>query len=190
VLLAAKQAIPPIGTMAHEYLQACQVLSGDLVGSQEFALKLWWEEYGYDLSIALTDVISLDVFLSEFSRELAEKYRGVRHDSGDPIVFGEKILNFYQSFNINPKEKMLVFSDGLDFEKARKIYQHFNQQIGISFGIGTFLTHDTGERPANIVIKMTHCNDRPVAKLSDTPGKVICEDAGFLKEVMSYKNKF
>ena len=188
VYFAKELGLNPVGTMAHEYLQACQALSGNFIGSQAYALKIWLDIYGSELSIALTDVIGLNVFLKEFSPELAKAYQGVRHDSGDPFAFGEAMIRFYELNQIDPAQKVLTYSDGLDFEISRKLWEHFHQRIPVRFGIGSFLTNDTGVKPANIVIKMTHCNDLPVAKISDAPGKAICEDPEFLNAVRQYKS--
>ncbi|MCB9228827.1 MAG: nicotinate phosphoribosyltransferase [Deltaproteobacteria bacterium] len=190
LLLAKESGLAPVGTMAHEYLQACQVLSGSVVRSQEFALKLWAEEYEAPMRIALTDVIGLGSFLSEFSPDLARSYSGVRHDSGDPFSFGEAMIRFYQKLGIDPLEKSLIFSDSLNFQLAREISDRFRGRIDVKFGIGTFLTNDRAAGCANIVIKMTHCNGMPVAKISDNPDKSICEDAEYYKKVLEYRNRF
>jgi nicotinate phosphoribosyltransferase len=180
---AKKFNIPPIGTMAHEYLQACQVLAPSIVGSQNYALKRWLEEYPEHLGIALTDVLTMDIFLQEFDRDLSQRYQGLRQDSGDPILWGEKALAHYRSMEINPKTKTFVFSDGLNIPKAIKIYQHFKDQAKLFFGIGTNLTNDMGLDPLDIVIKMTQTNHKAVIKISDSPGKIICDDENTLQTV-------
>ena len=112
---------------------------------------------------------------------MVNNYNGVRHDSGDPIVWGEKIIAHYKSYGVDPKTKQLLFSDGLDFEKAQAIYDYFKDKTKVNFGIGTYCTNDTVEEPLNIVIKLQYVNGRPVAKLSDCAGKAMCQDADYLE---------
>ena len=185
VLFAYKYDIKPIGTMAHEWLQAGQALDVRLVDSQKRMLQAWVDEYRGDLGIALTDVVGIDAFLRDFDLYFAKLYDGVRHDSGDPVVFAEKIINHYKNLRIDPKTKTIVFSDGLDFEKAFMLYEKFHDQIGVSFGIGTNLTNDVGVTPLQIVLKMTECNGQPVAKISDSKGKGMCRDEGYLTYLKS-----
>lgn len=175
----------PIGTMAHEFLQAFQVLAPNLRGSQKFALNVWYQEYQGALGIALTDVLTMDIFLQEFDQDLAQRYDGLRQDSGDPIEWGEKALKHYRSLGIDPRTKKFVFSDGLTIPTAVKIYEHFKDKVQLYFGIGTNLTNDVGYPPIDIVIKMTHMNHHPVIKISDSPGKIICEDEKYLQYVKS-----
>lgn len=182
VLFAMKYNLTPIGTMAHEYLQACQVLGPRLRDSQKFALEKWVQEYRGDLGIALTDVIGLDAFLRDFDLYFCKLFDGVRHDSGNPYEWGEKILAHYAKMKINATTKQFVFSDGLDIEKAIALNNHFDGRVRCFFGIGTNLTNDVGFKALNIVLKMTSCNGSPVAKLSDTPGKSMCND----QEYMNY----
>lgn len=192
VLLAKDLNLTPIGTMAHEYLQAAQALGPKLADSQIFALEKWSQEYRGDLGIALTDVISSDAFLNDFDMYFAKLFDGVRHDSGDPYIWAQKFINHYKSMGINSKEKSLVFSDGLDFEKAVDLEKTFGDDAKIFAGIGTNLTNDLGFKPINIVLKMTHCNNSPVAKLSDSPGKSMCKDdeyKNYLKSVFEQKIK-
>jgi len=180
VYLAKQFNIKPIGTMAHEYLQACQAYAR-LIDSQKFALQMWADEYRGELGIALTDVIGIDAFLKDFDLYFMKLFDGLRHDSGDPIIWGEKVCSHYEKANIDLKTKNLVFSDGLNFEKAIDIYNRFKSKINMSFGIGTYLTNDSFIEPINIVIKMIECNDQAVAKLSDSPGKSMCEDDMYLR---------
>lgn len=178
---AKKYNLKPIGTMAHEWLQAGQALGPRLVDSQKFMLETWVQEYRGDLGIALTDVIGVDAFIKDFDLYFAKLYDGVRHDSGDPISFGEKIIEMYKNLRIDPMTKTIVFSDGLEFGKAIYISNHFKDKINVSFGIGTNLTCDLyGVTPLKIVMKMTKCNGQPVAKISDNPGKEMCEDEEYI----------
>lgn len=190
MLLAKDFNLIPIGTMAHEYLQAFQAL-GDcpLVNSQEKALEVWSDFYQGDLGIALTDVINMDSFLKSFDLKYAKMFDGLRHDSGDAIIWGEKAIAHYKALRIDPTGKSLVFSDGLNFEKALNIFNHFKGRIKTSYGIGTNITNDLGFTPLNIVMKMTECNGKPVAKISDEPGKSLCQDEEFLSYLLKVHNE-
>lgn len=180
--LARRLNLTPMGTQAHEWFQAHQQISPDLANSQRAALAAWLEEYPNQLGIALTDCITMDAFLRDFGPEFAERYQGLRHDSGDPVEWGEKAIAHYQKLGIDPMSKVLVFSDNLDLAKALELYRHFNARINLGFGIGTRLTCDIPQvKPLNIVIKLVECNGKPVAKLSDSPGKTICHDKAFVR---------
>ncbi|NIH42864.1 nicotinate phosphoribosyltransferase [Enterobacter asburiae] len=180
--LARRLNLTPMGTQAHEWFQAHQQISPDLANSQRAALAAWLEEYPDQLGIALTDCITMDAFLRDFGPEFAERYQGLRHDSGDPVEWGEKAIAHYQKLGIDPMCKVLVFSDNLDLAKAVELYRHFNARINLGFGIGTRLTCDIPQvKPLNIVIKLVECNGKPVAKLSDSPGKTICHDKAFVR---------
>ena len=180
--LARRLSLTPMGTQAHEWFQAHQQISPDLANSQRAALAAWLEEYPNQLGIALTDCITMDAFLRDFGPEFAERYQGLRHDSGDPVEWGEKAIAHYEKLGIDPVSKVLVFSDNLDLAKAVDLYRHFNTRVNLSFGIGTRLTCDIPQvKPLNIVIKLVECNGKPVAKLSDSPGKTICHDKAFVR---------
>ena len=182
VYLAMKYGCKPIGTYAHEYIQMYQGIPGvQLAYTNKMALEEWFDEYQGDLGTALTDTLGTDLFLKDFNKLQAMCYTGVRHDSGDPIAWGEKIIAHYESFGIDPKTKTLLFSDSLNFDKAQKIYNHFKGRINVSFGIGTFLSNDTYAKALNIVIKLQYVNGHPVAKISDTPGKTMCQDKGYVE---------
>ncbi|MFZ6849088.1 nicotinate phosphoribosyltransferase [Undibacterium sp. RuRC25W] len=180
VYLAKKFKLFPIGTMAHEYLQSYQAFGVRLRDFQKAALEDWVQEYRGDLGIALTDVVGMDAFLADFDLYFAKLFDGLRHDSGDPVVWGEKALAHYAKLRIDPHTKRLVFSDGLDFDTAFSLYRHFADRTMPAFGIGTNLTNDTGIAPLNIVMKLTSCNGQSVAKLSDAAGKTLCTDETFL----------
>ncbi len=180
VLLARDLGLVPIGTMAHEYLQTYQALGVRLRDHQKAALEDWVQEYRGDLGTALTDVIGMDAFLADFDLYFAKLFDGLRHDSGDPVAWGEKALAHYASLRIDAHGKRLVFSDGLDMDRALSLYCHFADRTQLGFGIGTSLSNDLGPTPLNIVMKLTECNGQPVAKLSDSPGKTLCEDRTFL----------
>ncbi|MCW7539252.1 nicotinate phosphoribosyltransferase [Aquabacterium sp. A7-Y] len=180
VLLARDLDLVPIGTMAHEYLQSYQALDVRLRDFQKAALEDWVQEYRGDLGTALTDVVGMDAFLADFDLYFTKLFDGLRHDSGDPVDWGEKALAHYARLRIDAHTKRLVFSDALDFEKAFALYRQFADRTQLGFGIGTHLTNDVGQTPLNIVMKLTHCNGQPVAKLSDSPGKTMCSDETFL----------
>ncbi len=180
VLLARDLGLVPIGTMAHEYLQTYQALGVRLRDHQKAALEDWVQEYRGDLGTALTDVIGMDAFLADFDLYFAKLFDGLRHDSGDPVVWGEKALAHYAALRIDAHSKRLVFSDGLDMPRALALYRHFADRTQLGFGIGTSLSNDVGLTPLNIVMKLTQCNGQPVAKLSDSLGKTLCEDQTFL----------
>ena len=180
VYFAKQFGITPIGTMAHEFLQAFQALDVRLRNFQKAALEAWVQEYRGDLGIALTDVVGMDAFLRDFDLYFAKLFDGLRHDSGDPYAWGEKAYAHYKQLKINPKTKMLNFSDGLTLQKAWALYLHFNDRFQLGFGIGTHLTNDMGQTPLNIVLKLVECNGQSVAKISDSPGKTMTDNDTFL----------
>jgi nicotinate phosphoribosyltransferase len=180
VYLAKQLGTTPIGTMAHEYLQAFQALGIRLRDFQKAALESWVQEFRGDLGVALTDVVGMDAFLRDFDLYFAKLFDGLRHDSGDPVEWGEKAIAHYEKLRIDPTTKRLVFSDALDLPRSVALYRHFSGRISASFGIGTNLTNDTQHPALNIVMKMVSCNGQPVAKLSDSPGKTMCNDETFL----------
>jgi nicotinate phosphoribosyltransferase len=180
VLLAKELNIIPIGTMAHEFLQAFQALDVRLRDFQKSALETWVQEYRGDLGIALTDVVGMDAFLLDFDLYFAKLFDGLRHDSGDPYEWGDKAYEHYKKLKIDSKTKMLTFSDGLNVEKAWQLHQYFKDRFQVSFGIGTNLTNDMGQTPLNIVLKLVECNGQSVAKISDSPGKTMTDNDTFL----------
>ncbi|MBO1529728.1 nicotinate phosphoribosyltransferase [Psychrobacter sp. F1192] len=180
VFLAKELGMTPIGTMAHEFMQAFQALDVRLRDSQKAALEAWVHEYRGDLGIALTDVVGMDAFLRDFDLYFAKLFDGLRHDSGDPYAWGDKAIAHYKKLKIDPKSKILTFSDGLDLDKAWELHQYFKDRIKTSFGIGTNLTNDMGITPINIVLKLVECNGQPVAKLSDSPGKTMINNDTYL----------
>jgi nicotinate phosphoribosyltransferase len=180
VALARKHGLVPIGTIAHEYMQTFQAVGVQLRMSQKAALEAWVQEYRGDLGVALTDVVGMDAFLNDFDLYFAKLFDGLRHDSGDPVVWGEKALAHYARLRVDAHSKRLVFSDGLNIDKALELYAHFADRAPTGFGIGTFLSNDLGVKPLNIVMKLVSCNHQPVAKLSDSPGKTMCSDETFL----------
>jgi nicotinate phosphoribosyltransferase len=180
VLLARRHGVLPLGTMGHEYLQACQALGPRLRDSQVYALEMWAREYRGDLGIALSDVYGMSAFLRDFDMYFCKLFDGARHDSGDPFTWGERMLEHYRNNRSDPRTKTLVFSDALNFPKAVELCRRFSQRCKLSFGIGTNLTNDLGYEPLQIVIKMIRCNGQPVAKVSDAPEKTMCDDPAYL----------
>ena len=184
VLFAMKLGLTPLGTMAHEYLQACQALGPRLRDSQVFAFESWAKEYRGDLGIALSDVYGFNAFLRDFDMYFCKLFDGARHDSGDPFAWGERLIEHYRKNRVDPLTKTLIFSDSLTVPRTIELYERFRGRCLLAFGIGTNLTNDLGEPPDHvplqIVIKMVRCNGQPVAKLSDTPGKGMCDDEKYL----------
>ena len=182
IYLAKKYNLIPVGTMAHEWIMC--VGQGNHRHnpsySNYYSLNSWVKEYGVQNGTALTDTITTDCFLRDFGLTFATLFSGVRHDSGDPIEWGEKMIAHYQRLNIDPTTKTLLFSDSLNFEKASAIYEHFKGRCRVAFGIGTYIANDTDERALNIVMKVTRCNGQDVAKISDTPGKGMCKNQDYV----------
>ena len=177
VHFAMKYNMKAMGTHPHEWF----MFHGAQFGYKHanyMALEAWQNIYQGDLGIALTDTYTSDVFFRNFSKVHAKLFDGIRHDSGDPYVFTDKAIERYKEHGIDPSTKTIVFSDGLDFEKAADIHKYCQEKgIRSSFGIGTNLTNDVDGKPCNIVMKLTNCrmNDNqplyPTIKLSDVPGK-------------------
>ena len=182
VYLAKKYGLMPVGTMAHEWIMCTG--QGDHrhnpAYSNYYALKAWVNEYGVLNGTALTDAITTDCFLRDFSQTYATLFSGVRHDSGDPIEWGEKMIAHYKAMKIDPMQKTLLFSDNLDFVRADEIFRHFRGKARVACGIGTYLDNDTFAEPLNIVMKTTKCNWQDVAKISDTPGKGMCKNDAYV----------
>jgi nicotinate phosphoribosyltransferase len=181
VWFAMRNNLTPLGTMAHEYMQACQALGPRLRDSQVFAFDTWAKEYRGDLGIALSDTYGFDAFLRDFDMYFCKLFDGVRHDSADPFAWGERMIAHYHANRVDPRTKTLIFSDQLNVPLALEIARRFHGRAKTAFGIGTNLTNDLGYDPINIVIKMTECNGQPVAKVSDSPGKTVSKDAGYLR---------
>lgn len=183
VYLAKKYGLTPVGTMAHEWIMC--VGQGNhkhnAASSNWYALEAWVKEYGILNGTALTDTITTDCFLKDFQLTYATLFSGVRHDSGDPYEWGEKMIAHYDSLGIDSTTKTLLFSDSLDFKRAHDLNKYFNSRAKVAFGIGTFLSNDTNVSPLNIVMKTTACNGQDVAKISDTPGKGMCKNPAYVE---------
>jgi len=180
VMYAMRHNVLPLGPRAHEYLQACQALGPRLRDSQTYGFEVWAREYRGDLGIALSDTYGMQAFFRDFDLYFCKLFDGARHDSGDPFEWGEKLIAHYESLRIDPRTKTLIFSDSLNVPLAIQLYQRFSSRTRLAFGIGTNLTNDLGLTPLQIVIKMVRCNGQPVAKLSDTPEKTMCDDPAYL----------
>jgi len=180
VMFSRTHGLIPLGTMAHEYLQACQALGPRLRDSQTFAFETWGREYRGDLGIALSDVYGMDAFLRDFDLYFCKLFDGARHDSGDPARWGERLIAHYEQNRVDPRTKTLVFSDALTFDRVIELYRRFEHRTRVRFGVGTHLTNDLGYTPLQIVIKMVRCNGQPVAKLSDSPEKNMCNDEAYI----------
>lgn len=188
VMMGNNHNIKVMGTMAHEWGQAHQALYR-VEDSQHMMMENWAQEYRGELGIALSDVIGVKYFLHDFDKYFAKLFDGTRQDSGDPHEYAHQLVRHYTRLGIDPKTKTIVFSDGLTIDKAIEIYKEWHSQIGVSFGIGTFLTNDFDFTPLQIVLKMTKCNEKPVAKLSDSPGKTMCLDTSYVNYLQSVFEK-
>jgi nicotinate phosphoribosyltransferase len=175
VFFARKHNITPIGTSAHEMYMAMGAMYEarglSLAEAQYKVLEDWWDEYGPGLSIALTDTWGTDFFLDNMTHAQAIKWRGLRQDSGNPFEFGEKAIRFYKHHGVDPREKLIVFSDGLDVEKIIALHNYFRGRIQTTFGWGTNLTNDVGLDPVSLVVKLTQVGDSGTVKLSDNLAK-------------------
>jgi len=183
VFLAMKYNIRSCGTMAHEYICLGQGLNTvPIAESQRYMLDIWSKEYDGANGTALTDTLGMDKWEKDFTGRFAKLFDGVRHDSGDPIVWGMKMLLLYKKFGIDATTKYFMFSDNLDLIRVKHIQNHFKDRVKMSFGIGTSLTNNIpGTTPLNNVMKMVSANNHPVAKISDEPGKTMCEDEKYLE---------
>lgn len=182
VELAMKYGIRPVGTIAHEMIQTIGqgYPERNPAYSNKFVMDAWHKEYGTENGTYLTDCIGTDVFLKDFDKVNAKLFDGVRHDSGDPYEWGEKMIKHYESLGINTHEKTLLFSDSLNFDKAHSIRSAFKDRAKVAFGIGTYIVADTNVKYMNQVLKVVEVNGRPVAKLSDVEGKNMCRDPKYI----------
>lgn len=175
IYLAHKLGLKPIGTFAHEmpmvYAALTDKAGNNPLSGHSQALKDWQDTYGDELSIALTDTFTTDFFFADFTPDQWSSWKGLRHDSGDPIEFGNKAIEIYKKNGIDPLEKTIVFSDGLDVDEIIRIADYFKDKINVTFGWGTTLTNDLGITPNNFVMKATEVDGVSTVKLSDTPGK-------------------
>lgn len=195
VYFAKKFGMRPLGTIAHETFMATAAVTSPKEANH-IVMENWGKVYDGNLGTVLTDTYTVEEFLRQFSRKNAKLFDGVRHDSGDPFEFGEKMIKKYKSYGIDPMSKTIIFSDSLDFNKCAELKKHFEGRIKTSFGIGTNLTNDIHDpyvgariKPMNIVMKLTKFQVNPrqpvygCVKLSDVPTKAM----GNPKEIEVYK---
>lgn len=189
VYLAFLHDVKPIGTVAHEWTMAVSALEG-LRHANRHAMRIWSEVYQGALGIALTDTFGTDAFWEDFDPVLSRLFDGVRHDSDDPFLFAERAIKHYQDLGIDPRHKTVVFSDGLNCELARKLWDAFLGKIKVSFGIGTHLTNDVfGCAALNMVIKLYTCNGIPVIKMGDGNGKGTGDKDAMAVALWTFKGK-
>ena len=175
VHLAMKTGGKPIGTHAHEWFMFHAARYGFKMANS-MALEHWVDVFRGELGIALSDTYTSSEFFEIFDKKFAKLFDGVRHDSGDPLEFADQTIRHYETMGIDPLTKTIIFSDGLNQEKVKRIVDHCKGRIGMSFGIGTNFTNDVGLPPMNIVLKMVESLPEgqawtPVVKLSDERGK-------------------
>lgn len=194
VYFAMRYNLTPIGTHAHEWFMFHSAKYGFKMATK-FSLEHWIDIYRGDLGIALSDTFTTDLFFKCFDTKFAKLFDGVRHDSGDPIVFAEKTIAHYKKLGIDPHSKTIIFSDSLTPAKVEEIAIYCAGKIKISFGIGTNFTNDVGVTPLNIVIKMSEAKPEgqswiKTVKLSDTPGKYTGDRAmiDLCKKVLNIKH--
>ena len=183
VYLAKEFGVSPIGTFAHELFMGVMGTDVRVSEVQRRTLDMWAHEYRGELGIALSDIFGFRAFLRDFDLYFAKLFDGCRHDSGDPFTWGEMLIDHYRRLRIDPRTKTACWSDSLDTERALAIAERFRGRLKVTFGIGTHLTNDLGVEPLSIVMKLTEANGHPVVKLSDSPGKSMCDDASFVEYV-------
>jgi nicotinate phosphoribosyltransferase len=175
IYLAHELGLKPIGTFAHELPMVYAALA-DKNGESPLdghnrVLQDWEQAYKGDLSTALTDTFTTDFFFADFTPEQADQWKSLRHDSGDPIEFGTRVIEFYDNLGIDPQNKTVVFSDGLDIDTIVELADYFKGRINVMFGWGTTLTNDLGVKANNFVMKAVRADGMPTVKLSDAEGK-------------------
>lgn len=178
VYYAYKHGLRVSGTHPHEWIQFHGAMFGYKMANY-MAMEDWINVYDGDLGTVLTDTYTTDVFMRNFSKKHAMLFTSLRHDSGDPLQFTEKVIARYRELRVDPTIKYIIFSDGLDPERAIEIANYCKGRIGASFGIGTNFSNDVGNgvRPMNIVMKLWKCKMtekerwHPCVKLSDVDGK-------------------
>jgi nicotinate phosphoribosyltransferase len=186
VLLAMDSDLEAVGTNAHELPMVAAALAESdqqLADAPYKVLKDWNTLYGGNLLIVLPDAFGTAAFLKNAPEWVAD-WTGFRPDSAPPIEGGEKIVAWWKKMGRDPKEKLLIFSDGLDVDAIIDTYRHFEGRVRMSFGWGTNLTNDfagcapdpiDGLKPISIVCKVSDANGRPAVKLSDNPQKATGE---------------
>lgn len=189
IYLAHTLGLKPIGTFAHELPMVYAALADEAgtnpLDGHNQVLQDWQDVYKGDLSTALTDTFTSEFFFADMTEQQARDWKSLRHDSGDPFAFGERVIEFYHGHGIDPLEKTIIFSDGLDVETIIALADHFSERVNVVFGWGTTLTNDLGVKANNFVMKATHANGIPTVKLSDSQGK----HTGTPEKITLYKEK-
>lgn len=187
--LAQQFDVPVVGTFAHEL----PMVNAGIIGvealleeSQNFAFDKWFLMYGERLSICLPDTFTSEHTFRTFGQIRGRNWKGFRQDSGDPFVFGRRLLDVYKGWGVDPKTKTLIFSDDLNITKMYELQKEFGDKINVVFGWGTNLTNDTNLQPLSIVMKAVEANGAPLVKLSDDPIKHTGEDMA----IKTYKRIF
>lgn len=182
VLLAMDADLEAIGTNAHELPMVEAALANsdqDLAEAPYRVLEQWRRQYRGNLLIALPDTFGTKAFLARAPDWLVD-WTGFRPDSAPPIEGGEQIIAWWRAHGADPRQKLLIFSDGIDIDSIEEAYRHFRGRVRMSFGWGTNLTNDfrgcdpdgnPGLEPISLVCKVTRVNGRPAVKLSDNPAK-------------------
>jgi nicotinate phosphoribosyltransferase len=187
---ALLHGLVPMGTSAHELTMVMSGImhdSDDLIrASHNRVLQDWWDLYGWGLSVAVTDTYGSEFFFRDMDAKQARAWKGLRHDSGDPFEFGEKAIRFYEGHGIDPREKLLIFSDGLELPTILALSRRFHGRIKLSYGWGTNLTNDLGFEPISIVVKAVEANGHRTVKLSDNLAKA----TGSREDIERFKRIF
>ncbi len=188
VLLAMDSDLEAVGTNAHELPMVRAALArtdAELLSSNYDVMRDWNRLYGGNLLIVLPDTYGTAAFLRNAPEWVAD-WTGFRPDSAPPIEGGEKIIDWWQKMGRDPRQKLLIFSDGLDVDAIIDTYRHFEGRVRMSFGWGTNLTNDfagcapreiEGLKPISLVCKVSEVNGRPAVKLSDNPKKATGDPA-------------
>ena len=190
VASARQNGLTPIGTVAHEVFMIGAVRAGRSVAairsSQRRMLDAWWEMYGEPLSVFLSDTWGSAFYFADVGAERGRRFRGLRHDSGDPAAFGEQVIAWYEGLGVDPREKALVFSDSLKLDRILALERQFGGRIGVSYGWGTNLTNDAGLPTYSLVVKPVEADGHPLVKLSDNARK----STGNPDEIARYRRIF
>ncbi|WP_170789517.1 nicotinate phosphoribosyltransferase [Ruegeria lacuscaerulensis] len=194
-LIAMRREVEAIGTNAHELPMVYSALAdtdAELAQAPYDVLRDWHDEHDGNLRIILPDTYGTQGFLDRAPDWLAG-WTGIRVDSGDPAAAAETAINWWKSRGEDPREKRVIFSDGLDVDKIRELHGQFAGRTNISFGWGTLLTNDfrglvpdDALAPFSLVCKAVAANGRPTVKLSDNPEKAM----GPADEIERYKRVF
>ena len=171
-LIAMKLGIPLLGTHAHEWVSGIAAMQGYSHANRDM-MDAWSDVYQGNLGTALTDTFGTDAFLADFDTKHAKLWDGLRHDSGDPYEFVDKVVPHYQKLRVDPKSKYITFSNALTTDLAIDISKYCKKHIDPSPALGTHFSNDVGVKPLNMVIKMVFIDGRHAIKLSDDPGKEV-----------------